>query len=168
MLARTQAAFNAAFPGVPVFAEFGVNLSVTQTLALVRTNGALGQVINAVRFDNAPPWVSVATGQSLQLLDMAQATAAANWGVSAAVPTTPARPIPLRRFCPRLIRVGNEVQYITTGFVDNFGESSPWIELYKSGAVPVVSTNIFWLTISRVTYAMALSSGTTLQRANAK
>ncbi len=146
VLARNRAGFNAAFPGVPVFAVFGANLSVTQTLALVRTNGVLGTVIDAVRFENAAPWVSAATGQSLQLIDMAQDNGrAANWGVSTIIPVTPGTLNSVAAILPAFDPVWlNEIQCANiTGFVDNFGESSPWIELYNSGATPVVLDNYF-------------------------
>lgn len=146
VLARNKAAFGAAFPGVPVFAEFGANLSATQIVALVRTNGGFGQVIDAVRFENASPWISAATGQSMQLIDLAQDNSrAANWGVSAAVPATPGTPNSVAAVLPAFALVWlNEIQYANiTGFVDNAGEISPWIELYNSGATPVVLDDYF-------------------------
>ncbi len=140
VMARNKAAFNAMFPGVPVFAVFGANLSTTQTLALVRTNGGFGQVIDAVRFETTAPWVTAATGQSWQLIDMAQENdRAANWGVSAITPATPGASNSVAAVMPAFDPVWvNEIQHLNmTGFVDNFGESSPWIELYNAGAAPV-------------------------------
>ncbi len=146
VLARNRSAFIGAFPGVPVFNTFTTTLTATQLLLLTRTISNVVQTVDAVRFDRSAPWVVAAAGQSMQLIDAAQDNGrAANWDVSALGPVTPGASnsvaFALPPFDPIWI---NEIQHVSlAGIVDNFGEPSPWIEIYNAGLTPVSLTNYF-------------------------
>lgn len=146
VLARNRSAFIGAFPGVPVFNTFPNTLTATQLLMLTRTISNVVQTVDAVRFDRSAPWVVSAPGQSMQLIDAAQDNGrAANWDVSTLVPATPGASnsvsFALPPFDPIWI---NEIQYVSlAGIVDNFGEPSPWIEIYNAGLTNVSLTNYF-------------------------
>jgi len=146
VLARNRSAFIGAFPGVPVFNTFPTTLTATQLLMLTRTISNVVQTVDAVRFDRSAPWVVSVPGQSMQLIDAAQDNGrAANWDVSALVPVTPGASnsvaFALPPFDPIWI---NEIQHVSlAGLVDNFGEPSPWIEIYNAGLTPVSLTNYF-------------------------
>lgn len=144
VLARNAATFRSLYPGVPVFASYTANLSATQTLALVRTNGALGHVVDAFRYEPNAPWITPATGQTLQLIDLAQENSrACNWTAGAPTPgTTNSVAATLAAIPPLWL---NEVQIasVSTGVTDNFGEPSPWIELFNAGSNALNLTGCF-------------------------
>jgi hypothetical protein len=146
VLARNRSAFIGAFPGVPVFNTFATTLTATQLLQLTRTVSNVVQTVDAVRFDRSAPWVVAAAGQSMQLIDAAQDNGrAANWDVSLLVPVTPGASNSVSYALPPFDPIWiNEIQHVSlAGIVDNFGEASPWIEIYNAGAEPVSLTNYF-------------------------
>jgi hypothetical protein len=57
VLARNRRPFNTVYPGVPVFGEFGANLSaLEQIIAMVDPDPAGDRLIDAIRYEAIAPW----------------------------------------------------------------------------------------------------------------
>jgi hypothetical protein len=93
-----------------------------------------GGVIASVRYDAAAPWPDVSGGESLELIDLAQATdKVANWAPSQSFGGTPGAansvasslaPIP-DLFINEVLADNQTINQ------DNMGEHDPWIEIYN-------------------------------------
>ncbi len=141
VLTRDRDAFRAAYGSVPLFGVFNRTLpSGGQRLALLKPEGTSNTIAAAVRYESGAPWPAAAPGLSLQVIDLTQDNGrAANWAVDAGARSTPGAPnsvaAVLAPFDPIWL---NEVQVESVaGTVDNWGEPSPWIELYNAGSATV-------------------------------
>jgi hypothetical protein len=141
VLAQDRIAFKSAYGTVPVFQFFGGNLAAQgQGLVLVKPTSAGDQVINAVRYEVAPPWPGTTNGVSLQLIDAAQDNSrSSNWAIDPVARATPGASnsvaATLTPYDPIWL---NELQLESVdGLLDNMGERDPWLELYNAGPTPV-------------------------------
>jgi hypothetical protein len=137
VLAQNRLAFTAAYGRIPIFATFSNSLStIGQTLQLVRTDVAGGQVIDAVRYEYNAPWPLPQPGQSLQLIDPSQDNSRSrNWAVDAAMPATPGAANSVTATLPpgeplwlNEVQVDNQM-----GLRDSANEHDPWLELLNGG-----------------------------------
>ena len=147
VLAQNKNAFLAAYGNRPIFATFTSSLlRAGQVLALVRPTAAGDELIDGLRYKNDAPWPQGTNGLSLQLIDATQENSRSpNWAVGLPTPgATNSVAGVLQPFDPLWL---NELQIANLqGFVDEFSESDPWIELHNSGALPVSLDGYFLAT----------------------
>jgi hypothetical protein len=141
ILARNRAAFRSLYGSVPVFSEFGSNLSAQeQTLALVKVSGTGERLIDALTYERVAPWPAVTNGVSLQLMDPLQDNSRpSNWAADPVAKATPGLANSVLASLPPYDPLWlNEVHIVSLdGLLDNMGEPEPWLELYNSGDVAI-------------------------------
>jgi hypothetical protein len=99
-----------------------------------------GGVVSSVRYEAASPWPDVSGGESLELIDLTQATdKVANWEASQSANGTPGTANSGARSLPPIPDLFiNEVLVDNQGVnQDNFTEYDPWIEIYNGSDQPV-------------------------------
>ncbi|HEX7863108.1 MAG TPA: lamin tail domain-containing protein [Verrucomicrobiae bacterium] len=145
VLVSDRAGFAAAYgAGIVVFDQYTGNLdNGGERLKLVKPGATPDQdlIIDEVRYDDDPPWPTLADGfgPSLQLIDAAQDNwAPANWGTTATNAINRATPraansiVSIIPAVPKLYF--NEIlPQNVSGTADRFGEREPWIELRNAG-----------------------------------
>jgi hypothetical protein len=122
-----------------------------------------GGVIASVRYDAAPPWSDVSGGESLELIDLAQATdKVANWGASQSSGGTPGTansiaaslaPIP-ELFVNEVLADNQTINQ------DNMGEYDPWIEVYNASDQPIDLSSMYLTDDQGVPDKWSFPSGT--------
>jgi Lamin Tail Domain/CotH kinase protein len=150
LLAQNKGAFLAAYGNRPIFATFTASLMREgQLLALVRPTATGDEWIDGLRYRSDAPWPQGTNGLSLQLIDATQENSRPpNWAMGLPTPgETNSVAGTIQSFDPLWL---NELQIANLyGFVDEFSEGDPWIELHNSGTVPVsldgyfLATNFF-------------------------
>jgi hypothetical protein len=128
-------AFAARYPGVPVAARYGGNLSNGgERIALLDPSG---NVVLAVEYNDADGWPTEPDGggASLELADAnGDPNAPDSWRASATIGGTPGHlpdntPLPVVRL--------NEIMAHNVTAVPHGGAYPDWVELFNAGAVPV-------------------------------
>ena len=144
VLVRDRAAFVLAYgSGVRVLDEFAGSLdNGGERLSLVRGSGTNEVVISEVRYDDAPPWPSVADGRgsSLQRIDASQSSwRVANWmaaETNAVNRVTPGRANAaagaLVAFPP--VWINEVLPANVSGPKDNAGDRDPYLEVFNTGS----------------------------------
>ena len=147
VLVQNKNAFLAAYGNRPIFATFTSSLlRGGQVLALVRPTAAGDELIDGLRYKNDAPWPQGTNGLSLQLIDATQENSRPpNWAAGLPTPgATNSVAGAIHPFDPLWL---NELQIANLyGFVDEFSEGDPWIELHNSGALPVTLDGYFLAT----------------------
>lgn len=145
VIVENRAVFaNVYDPLLPVLGPYNGSLQRGgETLRLVKPGATASEnvVIDEVRYENLPPWPTLADGfgPSLQLIDPAQDNRrAGNWLATTA--TDPDRATPGRQNAGRTLLEPfpeiwlNEIAPINiAGPLDNAGDQEPWLEIYNSG-----------------------------------
>ena len=150
IVVRNKAAFLAAYGNLPIFGTFGTSLvPAGQVLALVRPSLTGDELIDGLRYENDTPWPQSTNGLSMQLIDPTQENSRPpNWAYGSPTPgASNSVAAIIQPFDPLWL---NELQIANlNGFVDEFSEGDPWIELHNSGAAPLsldgyfLATNFF-------------------------
>lgn len=141
LVVKDLVAFTAKYgSGLPVAGEYAGHLDPDgETLTLEKpVSGAGNQVIDAVRYEAATPWPTVAngTGASLQVIDPSRDTSrVGNWSAQSGI-STPGSTNSIRATLTAFpqVWVNELVANNTSGLLNTSGGRSPWIELYNSSS----------------------------------
>lgn len=143
-----------------------------ETLKLVKPGAVATDdlLIDEVRYDDDPPWVSEPDGggPSLQLIDPSQDhNRPGNWGstaTNATVRFTPGAPNTVRGTLAPFPNVWlNEVAPENVGGVlDSFGDADPWVELFNPGPSAVDLTGLYLSSTTSNPFQWPFPSGTSI------
>ncbi len=157
VIAKSLAAFSVTYgSGIPVVGEFSGGLdNGGERLKLVKPGATpdLDEIIDAVRYDDDPPWPAAAdgTGPSLQLIDPTKDNSrVGNWTVMTNAGFAQYTPGAVNNVKATLtaypaLWINEVLPNNTTGITDGAGQHEPWVELYNSGTV-TLDLNAFYLT----------------------
>jgi hypothetical protein len=147
LLVKDRTAFDMTFgPALTVFDVFSGNLqSDGETLSLIKPGltPAADLVVDRVRYETGAPWPSALPGASLQVIDPTrERSRVANWTAAEPTPGTQNSVSGVLPIFPS-VWLNELVSENLTGLADNFGERSPWIELYNPGSTTLSLSGLY-------------------------